>query len=213
MSAGGGRTDKRQKKRTRRRIPCELDANDRRYTGIILDVSVDGLFVQTAAALPTGTPIRVRVQESPGNSAFELDAVVARAKRVPPQLVSAAAGGMGLRVLRAPAEFASIQGIDPGAVPSGKAPRPATPVGGSQAVSSTTAQSSVSSVTAPPRQEPAPAAPAEPTGPRFRVRLKQIAGNRSRAVVVMAVDRDAARKKALKDAGPGWDVLEVELVP
>jgi hypothetical protein len=203
--AGGGRDEKRRKRRVRRRIPCELVTSDRRFTGIVLDVSVDGMFVQTSAVLPAGTELRVRVLSTSSTPAFELDARVARAKRVPPQLVSSAAGGMGLRVLRPPAEFAALQagGGEEGVTETpAAAPRPAP------------SQRPIPAAPPAPASRRAPATPPTPppapTGPTFRVRLKQKSGDRSRLLVVVAPDPAAARKKALSDIGAGWDVLEVE---
>lgn len=179
MAEAASRSERRHKRRVRRRIPCELITAERRFTGIVLDVSVDGLFVQTSAVMPAGTSVHVRVSATPQSPAMMFEARVARSKRVPPQLVAAASGGVGLRVVRPPPEFALLQGAGAEAAPEAAAPR-------------------------------APAPPAAPPLPRFRVRLQQKVGNRSRAVVVEAADAGAARARALREAGVGWDVLEVE---
>ncbi len=51
----------------------------------------------------------------------------------------------------------------------------------------------------------------EPSRPEatFRVRVKQVAGPRSRSLLVNASGEDAARRQALAELGEGWSVLEV----
>jgi len=44
--------------------------------------------------------------------------------------------------------------------------------------------------------------------PRFRVRLKQAEGSRSRTVTLACSSEDEARRSALEQVGPGWVVLE-----
>ncbi|MEN8182288.1 MAG: PilZ domain-containing protein [Myxococcota bacterium] len=68
-------------------------------------------------------------------------------------------------------------------------------------------------VAEPARAEPSKAAagapdPAEAT--RFRVRVSQTGGPRSRTLVVQGSDEDDARSRALETSGSGWDILEIE---
>jgi hypothetical protein len=179
--------DKRYKKRIKKRIPCEFTHEGRRSTGIILDVSVDGLFIQTSSLLPAGTVTTVKVQATPTTPALELEARVARAKRVPPQLVTQAAGGIGLRILRAPPEFLMLQ-----------------------RELAQDAETSRSTPVSSAAQTPPPAAAPPKPKRRWRVRLKETTGNRSKLIEVAAESAPVARKDALRDAGEGWDVLEVE---
>jgi len=65
----------------------------------------------------------------------------------------------------------------------------------------------------PPGSEAADPGVAEgspPAGSRFRVRVSQVSGPRSRRVEVEAADADAAAEAALASLGDGWKVLDVE---
>lgn len=44
--------------------------------------------------------------------------------------------------------------------------------------------------------------------PRFRVRLKQARGSRSRTLTIACRSEDEARRSALERVGPGWLILE-----
>lgn len=173
------RTDKRTNDRKRQRIPCEIHADDRRHSGIVLDVSPTGLFVQTTALFPPGTRLRIVLKQTPYSPSLTLDAVVARGKRVPPQLASAASGGIGLRVLDPKPDYQALS--------ADLSARPAPAL-------------------APPSP---PAGPTAPRGPVFLVRLARSEGNRSRVLEVVAEDDHAARRVALSQLGAGWDVQAV----
>ena len=63
----------------------------------------------------------------------------------------------------------------------------------------------------PPEQQAPLVFAAEPgEGPRFRVRVREIGGSRSRRIEVSASDREAARGRALEEIGEGWKILDVE---
>ena len=174
------RSERRNNGRKRLRIPCEIQVEERRHMGIVLDVSSTGLFVQTTALFSAGTPIRITLKETPFSPALTVEAVVARGKRVPPQLASAAAGGIGLRVVAPPPAFRTLS----------------TELAGKERRSE-------------PKPAPAPLPPAAPAGPVFRVRLARREGNRSRVLEVTATDDRLARQMALAQVGTGWDVQEV----
>ena len=55
-------------------------------------------------------------------------------------------------------------------------------------------------------------APAEsaPSAQRFRVRVSQTSGPRSRILTVEGASEDAARRAALAQVGRGWKVLHVD---
>ena len=88
----------------RRRLPCEVDTGDRRVHGAVLDLSPNGLFVQTRMRLSgrARTRLAVRLRVPPRNAPLTLSAEVARLYRVPATLVAVAGGGMGLRIRTAP---------------------------------------------------------------------------------------------------------------
>lgn len=96
------RSDRRREKRVRRRLSCELRLEGRRCSGVILNLTSRGLFVQTRARAPLGTEAEVQLRTYGREEPIVLRAVVARAFLVPPDLVRVAGGGMGLRIRSAP---------------------------------------------------------------------------------------------------------------
>lgn len=96
--------ERRKERRIKRRMSCEVYDGDRRYRGLVRDVSPRGLFVQMQTAPPFGTRVDVRLRierEEP----IDLKAVVRRERRVPARLASIAPAGIGLRISSAPAIY------------------------------------------------------------------------------------------------------------
>jgi Tfp pilus assembly protein PilZ len=102
MSRGTG-IDKRRHRRHLRRIPCKLVVGEREYTAIVLDLSVSGLFIQTHARPRIGERLRLHLTHA--SVPLELTVQVMRAKHVPPNLTAMAKGGIGTRIVSAPAEY------------------------------------------------------------------------------------------------------------
>ena len=163
---------RRGARREKRRATCELKIAGQPASGILIDISETGLFVQTNAMATPGTEVAVRILGNANLPDQHFETVVARVKRVPSELLSLTPGGLGLKIVR------------------GKGAR-----------------------TAGPRATAAKAAPtaAEPEIPkrRFRVRLGQRGGQRSRLVDVDSNDEAAARRAAVALVGPGWEATEV----
>lgn len=179
----------RAAKRFRRRTACELRADGRQQRAIVLDVSRTGLFIQTSARLSPGTEVEVVVQFEGQREAMLLRARVARQKAVPSNLTSVAQGGVGLRILDAPRSFYQMIGEQDG----GSTAPPLR--------------------AAPPAKVPeAPAPAAKPALPRFRVRVKQTDGPRSRILDIVAETAERARAAALAQVGTGWEALGAEPV-
>jgi hypothetical protein len=162
--------EKRGLSRVKKRLPCELEVDGVTHTGLVLDVSARGLFVQTAATPGPGTSLTVRLHP-PGGRAIVVQGRVARRRMVPRRLASLASGGIGLRVESAPEEFFQLL--------------------------------------AGARPAPAPAAAEPEPGRRFRVRVQQTSGPRSRTLVLAARDAADACARAVTEIGEGWSVLEV----
>jgi hypothetical protein len=78
--------------------------NGQRYTGIVIDISATGLFVQTSAAPKPGTPVMLELQ-LPNGDLLPLHANVARRRNVPAHLKSIAQGGVGLCLEGAPEAY------------------------------------------------------------------------------------------------------------
>jgi hypothetical protein len=177
---------KRAAKRFRRRMACELIADGRQQRAIVLDVSSTGMFVQTSTRLLPGTPVELQLRFETNDEPITIRARVVRHRSVPANLTSVAQGGIGLRILDAPPSFyESLRG---------------------QHDDATNARATTGPVAYP--SGPAP----PPSGPRFRVRVKQTDGPRSRMLDVAAETADAARAMALDQLGAGWEALGAEPV-
>lgn len=176
-------------KRVRRRMPCEIKAEGRQQRAIVIDFSRTGLFVQTSARLSPGTPVELWIQFEDQREPILLRASVARQKAVPSNLTSVAQGGIGLRILDAPPSFYALLGEAP------PLPRPAKK-----------AADVVPGHTGPGRAAEPPALP------RFRVRIKQSDGPRSRILDIVAETAERACASALAQAGAGWEALGAERV-
>jgi hypothetical protein len=178
--AGEGRVAKRHKWR----LACEIVSEGRSQRAIVIDLSETGLFAQTSTRLPPGSVVEVRVRLTESAEPIQLRAQVARNKQVPPQLTSVARGGIGLRLLDAPAAyFEQIHALD----------------GSGDGKRATTAAT-------------APTPMKAPAGIRFRVRVKQSDGPRSRSLEIVATSADEARARALADVGNGWEAVAAEAI-
>ena len=166
-------------KRHRWRLACEIVSDGRSQRAIVLDMSQTGVFVQTGTRLPPGADVEVRVLLTDAAEPISLRAKVARNKQVPPQLTSVARGGVGLKIIDAPAAYyatiAALEGTD------------------------TAGQPNVS------------AAP-QPARTRYRVRVKQADGPRSRSVEILADSPDDARTLALAQVGKGWEAVTADVL-
>jgi hypothetical protein len=137
---------------------------------------------------------------------------VARRKVVPPRLKSVVHAGLGLQIQNAPESYfsfvAQLQPDEEG---------PAQPA---QAAAPKQAAPPVKSV--PPAKKPdarrsssrgaSPSRPPAPKRERFRVRVSQIGGSRSRSLEVEATSEDEARREATAACGEGWKILACDRV-
>lgn len=174
--------------RFKKRIPCQIAASGRAASGVVLNVSRGGLFVQTAAGVEPGEDVELELSLAAGRPSIPLAAQVVWTRSVAPHLRTVSRGGVGLRIASAPeAYYALLAEVAGESGPAHVAEPAAAP--------------------AAPAAEPVP----EPEGPAYRVRLKQAGSPRTRWLVVRAASEDDARHAALAGAGDGWMVLEVVL--
>jgi hypothetical protein len=89
--------------RKKRRIPCTLWVGEREHSALILDLSPSGLFVQTHAKTSRGERLRLYFMHE--DALLEIVVEVVRTKHVPQNLLAAAKGGIGVRILSAPEEY------------------------------------------------------------------------------------------------------------
>ncbi len=96
-------------KRFRKRIPCAFNAGGRSSSGLVLNVSRSGLFLQTSIPENSGTVVdlelkpldRVELKPLDRVEPIALTARVVWRKAVPAQLRTIASGGFGLQIIRA----------------------------------------------------------------------------------------------------------------
>jgi hypothetical protein len=171
---------RRRHNRTKKRIGCSLVCGNQRYPGIVLDVSPQGLFVQTSASLAPGSIVNVELGVSNHQEPLRVEARVARHKQVPPRLRSIAGGGLGLHIDLPSQGFLQFY-----------------------------ADLTRTNLPAPEKSEQPKKPPPAPQL-RYRVRLVQIGGSRSRLVDVECNTLDAAERAALDAAGDGWKVIQID---
>ena len=203
--------------RLKKRISCALTRGDRHHSGIVLDISSSGLFVQTNAKPRPGEEVGVELSVPGRKQSVSLRARVARAKLVPPQLLTIAQGGLGLHIDTPPAEYLTLveQLTEPVKMErvsilsktSDDAPeKPIT----QQAHDRIAAlrQRSSSRGEAPLRISNEKRSRSKPS--RFRVRLVQVATSVSRNFIVSCPSEAEARERVHTKMGDGWEIEGVE---
>jgi hypothetical protein len=173
-------------------MTCGLTIEGRRYSGFVLDISSHGLYVQTSARPSPGTLVDVELALPTRKEPIRMRAKVARQKLVPPELLSVAQGGIGLHVDEPPEAFTQyyISVAPPGSL----AETPKKSGGASGAAKDRTA----------------PGEGGEPL--RYRVRVSQLSGPRSRTIIVACDTAQEAQEKVLAEVGEGWKVLSADPV-
>jgi hypothetical protein len=204
-------------------MACTVAIGQSRYSGVILDLSATGLFVQTHAKPRPHEPLILELSVPGHREALRLQAVVTRLRVVPASLVNVAQGGVGLRITNAPeGYFAFLASI----LPERRSVQlPAQATGAEPA---TGARPRVEPFGAEPAARSRPRAPAagpEPAGGdgeiaepleappaagvrRYRVRVSQAGGARSRTLLFAARSPEEAAALAVGELGEGWRALE-----
>src|SRR5262249_18964909 len=81
-------------------MTCRVHSEGRQHNGIVLDLSGSGLFIQTGAKLAPGARVDIDLSLPDGDARMQIEVV--RRKQVPPQLLTVAQGGIGVRITSAP---------------------------------------------------------------------------------------------------------------
>lgn len=102
-------------------MPCRLMRNQSVFSGMVVDVSRTGLFVQTSAAARVGDEVEIKLMRRGSDDEIVLNTRVVWQRKVPHQLRSAVEGGLGLRIRYAPEPYYVLlaeasQGLGPGRV-------------------------------------------------------------------------------------------------
>jgi hypothetical protein len=187
--------------RTKQRAACTLTLDGRRHNGFVLDLSQSGMFIQTSATPDIGQRLDIEVVIRGETLAMHVEVV--RRKAVPPQLLTVAHGGIGVRILAAPEQYYQLLTTTRG------------PSTGFAKLSGSPERAAAPTPTAGARPRPAakpgarPAAAPKPAAARFRVRVSARSGARSRTLQVEADDEAAARREVSEDLGDDWKILEV----
>ncbi|MEC4687142.1 MAG: PilZ domain-containing protein, partial [Nitrospirota bacterium] len=108
LSAGRGIVDTLAEPRYGKRIPCKLSGSRSTFSGLVLDVSRTGLFVQTSAVAKAGDEVEVMLARREPEAAIVLDARVVWQRNVPRQLQSVVEGGLGLQIRYAPEPYYAL---------------------------------------------------------------------------------------------------------
>ena len=110
--SGGDEGDRRGTTRKFRRVSCEIELEGKVHSGVIHNLSPQGLFVTTRFEASPGTRITVRVR-CPGGEIWEILATTVRSDDGAQALVSRR--GLGLLIEEAPLGFHEfIAGLDDG---------------------------------------------------------------------------------------------------
>jgi hypothetical protein len=96
------RGDRRQLDRRLRPLSCEIELDGKVHSGVIRDLSPQGLFVTTRFEARPGTPVVVRVRR-PGGEIWEISATCAHKADGARALISKR--GLGLVIEEAPRAF------------------------------------------------------------------------------------------------------------
>ena len=99
--------DKREP-RVPKRIACDLNIAGLRCSGLVLNVSPNGLFIQTNAQASSGLDVSVSFTPPHEEEEVQLRGVVVWRRSVPRQLVGTARGGLGVRITEASENFYSF---------------------------------------------------------------------------------------------------------
>ena len=89
--------------RYRKRVPCRVWVEKSSYSGMVLNLSRMGLFVQTSAGVSAGDSIELKF-----GSDDLLRARVVWQRRVPGALRTIVEGGIGLQIIGAPEAYYRI---------------------------------------------------------------------------------------------------------
>lgn len=96
--------DRREGRRIKERIPCTLMVDGGRHPGVVQNLSVQGLFVETHAALLLGSAAVVTFRTT-GGEQFVLEVSVPNRRHISHSLKLLATGGVGLRLVEPPAAY------------------------------------------------------------------------------------------------------------
>ena len=102
--------ERRGEERTRRRLECEIFVGDESHTGIVLEMSLRGILVQSEAMIPCGEKARIRLFDADGETLAQVEGSVTHKCEVPHRLASLTSGTLGLTLSAASRSYFSLCG-------------------------------------------------------------------------------------------------------
>lgn len=184
--------------RKKKRLSCDFVSNGSRYSGIAIDLSATGLFIQTNVKPKPGSLISIGVSLPGAGEPVVMEARVARKKNVPPELLTIAQGGIGLALVQpCDAYLDFVAGFSPehadavkavraktgGVRPGGEAAKAVRKNGGANGVN-------------PERL--------------FRVYAVETTTGKRNSFLVSCATEQAAESEVMKQLGDEWQALFVE---
>ena len=198
-------SNRRTEARIRKRLPCEFVDGDTRVQGVVLDVSLRGLFVQTHKPVQLGVELAILFTPPGLDKTIEVHGRIVRSLRVPRHLASVASGGVGVRIHMAPPEY-----YDYVASLTSHETEPAKPnTAGAKAAASVEPEKPKAAPKPKKRKLP-PRMPKPEPKTSYRVQAKQAGGPRTRSLTVSATSREHAASQVLAELGNSWKVVDVE---
>ena len=98
-------------------MSCRLRLGQQDHSGIVLDLSRQGMFVQTSATARIGDKVEVVLSRPERGAAITLVAGVRWLRRVPTQLRSVAQAGIGLQISHAEEAYYTLLAETQGSAP------------------------------------------------------------------------------------------------
>jgi hypothetical protein len=192
--------ERRKEERIKVRFPCDLASGRKRASGMVMDISAGGLSVAADTILDQGESVFVRLHPK-GRASIDVEALVWNVRAVKRGGKGKASARLGLVLSEAPDEFLGLlKSKTPARV--AKPPKPA------RSAKRRSPEADVAKE-AEPVPETVLETPPPPAERRFRARVKQSGGNRTRTILVFATSAEDAAEKALAEVEPGWILLEV----
>jgi hypothetical protein len=185
-------------------MSCEININGARHSGIVLDISATGLFVQTNVKPTPGLIATLHLSLPGRQETIAMQARVARKKMVPPQLLAVAGGGVGFAITE-PAE-AYLDFVAEMSPENAEAVAKERAKGGSRAGSG--AAGARPPGRAGGRKAPDMVRAAAPT--RFRIHAVETRSGRKNTFLVTCASEQEASDQVLQELGDEWKVLFIE---
>jgi len=172
--------------RVKKRLPCTLGHADRQQSGLILNLSQGGLFVQTNLPVEPGSLIDIGFRSPNGSEDIDLQGAVIWRRRVSSRMMGRTQSGMGVRLLGRPDAYTELMSsfLERGEPEPARDGPVATP--------------EVDETVEPARK-----------ANEYIVRLALDGSPRTRRLVIISANPGSARVDALAEAGEGWSVLDL----